>query len=288
MVNGITFAEQLITSADFAHFMYTFLNKANGVTKGCGISYSDTDVYVQKGYFMEFGRMVQVIGTEEISMPEVVSGQLYCKVVFEIDLSQTNTAEEFNQGYFKTLTNVSDYPEVTQEDLDDGGTVYQMPWCQYIKTVDAVSEFRDLREVLNLESVWDSVAEQNGNYKGEFDTYFGAQKAVIEKMIADLEDQGYVLIESARTVKELTLAVEGWTETDEEVVEQVIEVEGIREEMVPDYGVIYPIACTREQQKAINKAAGYIYDIETGNGTVTVRCTETPAIEFTIGLKGVI
>ena len=39
MVNGITFSEQLITSANFAHFMYTFLNHANGITKGCEEKY---------------------------------------------------------------------------------------------------------------------------------------------------------------------------------------------------------------------------------------------------------
>ena len=47
MIRGITFAEQLNTSADFAHFQNTFLNKANGVTKGCGISTAENNVYVQ-------------------------------------------------------------------------------------------------------------------------------------------------------------------------------------------------------------------------------------------------
>ena len=51
MVNGITFSEQLITSTNFAHFMYTFLNHANGITKGCEVSHANGTVYVQKGYF---------------------------------------------------------------------------------------------------------------------------------------------------------------------------------------------------------------------------------------------
>jgi hypothetical protein len=191
VVNGITFSEQLITSENFAHFMYTFLNHANGVTKGCAISNANGKVYVQKGYFIVFGRMVQIIGTEEIASPDVVSGQLYCKVVFEVDLSKENTAEEFIQGVFKTLTSTASYPSVRQEDLDDTGKVYQMPWCQYIKQAGAIKDFRDLREILDLNSIWSAISSQNTQYKGEFDDYFAAQRSTILGMIAELEGQGY-------------------------------------------------------------------------------------------------
>lgn len=191
MVNGITFSEQLITSENFAHFMYTFLNHANGVTKGCAISNANGKVYVQKGYFIVFGRMVQIIGTEEIASPDVVSGQLYCKVVFEVDLSKENTAEEFIQGAFKTLTSTTGYPSVKQEDLDDAGKVYQMPWCQYIKQAGSIKDFRDLREILDLNSIWSAISSQNTQYKGEFDDYFAAQRSTILGMIAELEGQGY-------------------------------------------------------------------------------------------------
>lgn len=191
MVNGITFSEQLITSENFAHFMYTFLNHANGVTKGCAISNANGKVYVQKGYFIVFGRMVQIIGTEEITSPDVVSGQLYCKVVFEVDLSKENTAEEFIQGAFKTLTSTTGYPSVKQEDLDDAGKVYQMPWCQYIKQAGSIKDFRDLREILDLNSIWSAISGQNTQYKGEFDDYFAAQRSTILGMIAELEGHGY-------------------------------------------------------------------------------------------------
>lgn len=191
MVNGITFSEQLITSENFAHFMYTFLNHANGVTKGCAISNANGKAYVQKGYFIVFGRMVQIIGTEEIASPDVVSGQLYCKVVFEVDLSKENTAEEFIQGAFKTLTSTTGYPSVKQEDLDDAGKVYQMPWCQYIKQAGSIKDFRDLREILDLNSIWSAISSQNTQYKGEFDDYFAAQRSTILRMIAELEGQGY-------------------------------------------------------------------------------------------------
>ncbi len=150
MINGITFDECLITSSDFAHYMYTMLSKTNGITKGCEMTWSTQNVYIGKGCFVQAGRMIQIVGTEQIVSPVVQSGQLYCKVVFEIDLSKTNTTDSFNQGYFKTLTGTESYPEVIQEDLDDEGTIFQIPWCQYIKNIQGITEFKDIRKVLDI------------------------------------------------------------------------------------------------------------------------------------------
>ncbi len=286
MVNGITFSEQLITSANFAHFMYTFLNHANGITKGCEVSHANGTVYVQKGYFMEFGRMVQVVGTEEIESPDVLSGQLYCTVVFEIDLTQVNTVEEFKQGYFKTLTGTETYPELIKQDLDGGGTKYQMPWCQYIKKTDGISEFRDIREILNLESVWDSVAGQNTEYKKEFDQYFAKQKAEVERMIAELESQGYLLLSTARRTQMATLTAEGWQ--GEGPYTQTVDVSNVKENDTPVAKELIPKSATKENEKAIRKAAACVSYFETGNGTVTFTCIgKKPATDFQVVVKGV-
>ena len=172
MVNGITFSEQLTTSADFAHFQNTFLNHSDGITKGCDISQADGNVYIQKGYFVVCGRFVRVVGVETIPTPDVLSGKLYCKVVFEVDLTKVNRPEEFRQGYFRVLSSAEKYQEATQEDLDGDGTLYQMEWCQFTKGVDGISEWRDLRPIMNLDSIWEAVSGQNQLYKGEFDTYF--------------------------------------------------------------------------------------------------------------------
>lgn len=286
MVNGITFSEQLITSANFAHFMYTFLNHANGVTKGCGLSQSNGKIYVQKGYFMAYGRMVQVTGVEEIPSPEVLSGQLYCKVVFEIDLSKENTAEEFNQGYFKTLTGTGGYPGVTQQDLDNGGTVYQMPWCQYIKQAGGISELRDLREILDMSSVWNTVSSQNTQYKKEFDTYFATQKTQVEQMIRELQAQGYLPLTTARTVKTATLKASGWSASAP--YKQTVNISGILAIDTPVIKEYIPTGTTAAQEKAIKKAAGMISYIDTANGSVAVTCIgKKPTIDFQIMIKAV-
>lgn len=284
---GITFDKQILTSRQHAHFQSLFLNHTDGITKGCEVSQSGDDVYIQKGFFVISGRFVEVTGVETIETPAVTSGTLYCKTVYEIDLSKTNTESDFAQGYFKTLTSASGYPYVTQEDLDNEGMVYQMPFCQYTKTVNSVDNFLDLRPIFDTESVWKAVSNNNAEYKKAFDTYFAVQRASVEQMIADLQAEGYLLVSDARRVDSITLSVDGWT-GDVAPYEQTVELDGVKDEDVPDLGIIYPTGCTRAQQKAINKAVGYIYDIETGDGTVTVRCTQKPVTEITLGLKGVV
>ena len=87
--------------------------------------------------------------------------------------------------------------------------------------------------------------------------------------------------------KNVTLTVAAWTGSAVPYT-QVVAVAGIAEEDVPGVGIIYPTNCTRAQQKAINKAVSYIYDVETGAGKITVRATQKPAVDITLGLKGVV
>lgn len=285
MISGITFSEQLTTSADFAHFQNTFLNRANGVTKGCGISQADGNIYVQKGYFVVCGRFVRVVGIETIPTPEVLSGNLYCKVVFEVDLSKTNSPEEFKQGSFKILSSAEVYPAITQEDLDADGTLYQMPWCQFIKAVDGISEFRDLRPIMNLDSIWAAISAQNTAYKGEFDRYFTAQKAMVEQMIVELKEQGYVLLADAQRVLPIALSAAGWGATAPYI--QTVDVESLTAADNPLLVKIIPTGATPEQVKVYNKMYAMIDDGDTGDGTATFRCyNKKPEIDIVVGLKG--
>jgi len=179
MVNGITFQEQLITSANMAHFMYTFLNKTNGITKGCSVSTANDNINIAAGYFIVHGRMVQVVGTEAVAAPSVESGTLYCRCVFEIDLTKENTAAQFNQGYFKILSDAQAYPTVTQQDLDAGGTLYQMKFCKFTVSVAGVADFFDERDIVNLDTIWNVITAQNAEYRAAFNTFYAAQQAAV-------------------------------------------------------------------------------------------------------------
>ena len=143
MINGITFDEQTITAANMAHFMNVFSGHQNGVTQGCEITSDANNLYIAPGYFLIHGRQVQIVGTQTVPLEHVDSGALYCLVVFEIDLTKTNTETSFLQGTIRTLTSASAYPAPTQEDLDDGGTVYQYPLARYHVTSSGVDNFTD-------------------------------------------------------------------------------------------------------------------------------------------------
>ena len=286
MINGITFSEQLIRSKDFAHFMNTFLNKTSGITKGCEISHSNGTIYIQKGYFIQHGRFVEIIGTESILSPDVQSGQLFCLVVFEIYLSKKNTVSEFKQGAFKTLTSTTNYPSIVQQDLDNEGIVYQIPWCQYIKTVGNIEQFRDLRQILNLPSIWSAVNNQNANYKKEFDSYFQAQKVTVETMIQELKDKGYILAARQKEIKQVFIDVKKWNNKSPFI--QEIEVPGITATDTPVVGLYITGSEAADVIKRQNRAFSRIDYVETLNGKIIIKCFDKkPGESFTLGLKGV-
>lgn len=267
MVNGITFSEQMITSANFAHFMYTFLSRTNGVTKGCEVSHANGTVYIQNGYFMDFGRMVQIIGTEEVASPDVMSGQLYCRVVFEIDLTKTNTVDSFNQGYFKVLTAAGTYPELTQEDLDSDGTLYQMPWCKFIKDTTGIVDFADEREILDMISIWNKEL---------------ADYATNEKVNA-LETK----VDKLHKQRKITLTTANWS--SEYPYTKTVSASGITaSDNLKIIGVVHADGNTEEEDKAIDKAAGYLMYNESGVATdaITFKAKKVPEVAITVIVEG--
>ncbi|RHR52115.1 hypothetical protein DWX10_17030 [Clostridium sp. AF18-27] len=283
---GITFDKQLLTSRQHAHFQRLFLHSTDGITKGCEVSQSGNNVYVQKGFFVISGRFVEVTGVETIETPPVTSGTLYCKVVYEVDLSKTNTESNFTQGQFKTLTNAAGYPSITQEDLDDNGTIYQMPFCQYTKTTEAVGSFRDIRPIFDIVSVWAAISGNNATYKEEFDRYFSDQSAAIEQMIADLQDQGYLLIAREREIIPISLLASGWSESAPYT--QTIAVEGITIYDTPVPLLDVSGASDFSNEKLLRKQYGWISYYDTANGQITFTASfRKPTVDLAIGLKGV-
>ena len=123
-VRGITFSMQNVSSNDDSHVYKVLLAGRKGRTKGCEMTYNVDDIYISKGYFFAHNRLIEISSLETVATPVVTTGTLYCRLVFEIDMTKTNTKTEFNQGYFKVLSSETDFPDVRQDDLEDGGTVY--------------------------------------------------------------------------------------------------------------------------------------------------------------------
>ena len=185
MIRGITFADQLTTSDDFAHLQNKWFNGVSGVTKGCTVTADADNLYVGAGYFLICGRLVRIVGNETIAS-EVVEVNKRCRLVFEIDLSKTNSTTVFTQGYFKILSDINDYPSLIQADLDAGVTVYQMAFARFIKTTTSITEFESTVVPLSVDDVWSTLNESYNNYKSEFDTYYAAKNVEVENLINDL------------------------------------------------------------------------------------------------------
>ena len=286
MLSGCTFDKCLLTSRQHAHFQKLFLNNTDGVTKGCQVSQSGNNVYVQKGFFVISGRFMEVTGVETIQTPTVTSGTLYCKMVCEIDLSKVNTESDFTQGYFKTLTSASGYPSLIQEDLDNDGPIYQMPVCQYTKTTEAIGSFLDIRPIFNLESVWATVSNNNAEYKNTFDTYFAAQSQTIRQMIEDLKGDGYLLMSDARKLPIVTLPAAGWSGSAPYT--QTVNVSGITADDTPVPLLDVSGATSWSNEKLLRKNYGYISYYDTAEGKITFTAKHMkPALDLKIGLKGV-
>lgn len=146
MVKGETFNLQKFESEAFRHFINVFTNKQTGITKGCEITKDSENITIEKGYFFILGGLLrETTGTAN----EIPSEAGYYKLVYEIDLSKTNQKDVFNQGSYKFVKSLGDYPNLAQEDLDNNGTVYQMPFCQFRITDQGLQDFKDIRQFVN-------------------------------------------------------------------------------------------------------------------------------------------
>ena len=146
MVKGETYNKQLFESEAFRHFINVFTNKQSGVTQGCEVTKDTQNITVEEGYFfIQGGLLRETTGTAN-SIPNEAG---YYKLVYEIDLSKTNAKDVFNQGSYKFIKALGDYPSLTQEDLDNGGTIYQLPFAQFRITEEGLQDFEDIRPIIN-------------------------------------------------------------------------------------------------------------------------------------------
>lgn len=146
MVRGETFNLQTFESAAFRHFINVFTNKQSGVTLGCEVTQDAQNINVAEGYFfIQGGLLRETTGTANT----IPTDAGYYKLVYEIDLSKTNTKDNFNQGSYKFIKALGNYPELTQQDLDNDGTIYQFPFAQFRITEQGIQDFKDIRPIID-------------------------------------------------------------------------------------------------------------------------------------------
>ena len=84
----------------------------------------------------------------------------------------------------------------------------------------------------------------------------------------------------------ITLTAAGWQGSGPYT--QTVEASGVQDTDEPMAKEVIPKGTTKEDEKAIRKAAGCVSYFETGNGTVTFTCIgKKPETDFQVVIKGV-
>lgn len=186
MLRGHVFQSQTFANEVFGLFIDTFLQGNMGVVNGCSLSNTTSAVSIGEGHFCIKGRFLQILGTETVN----ISSNGYYSLVCEIDLSQENTEESFNQGSIKAISGVNTYPTLTQQDINNGGTMYQYEFARFRKTDNGIVDFTDRRTFLNITSIYSQI---NANANVVLEQIEAALDSVLDESI-------YVLKEDVGTI----------------------------------------------------------------------------------------
>lgn len=195
MLKGHVFENQLFGNPIFAVFINTFLNGENGVINGFGngmnVTTNGFNLTIQSGVCCVQGRFLQ-----EDTSTTITSGSTpsYARLVIEVDLDKVNTENDFQQGYYKVITNSTTYPVLTQTDIvNNVSGVYQFPLGRFQITSNGIINYADERKYLDFNSIYGEISEHIGaidNEKifvpigGGYD-YYGAELPNENMMWAD-------------------------------------------------------------------------------------------------------
>ena len=202
---GITYSKQSVSSKDDSHIYRVLLGGKDGKTRGCKMTFGTDDIYISDGYFFASGKLVEITSAETVSTPIVSSGTSYCKLVYETDLSKTNTNTEFKQGSFKILTSSTGYPAITQEDLESGGNIYQLPFARFTKTVEGIGSFVSELETIGFASdstIYVSKSGNDASGDGSASLPFATIQHAIDSIPKDIGDREIIIDIAAGTYSE--------------------------------------------------------------------------------------
>ncbi len=128
MINGFIFDERVNTSENWGSVLHNVF-KNDGVLEGCEFSASGNTIRMAEGYFIVCGRGLENKGEEVIPAypdPEI-TGPMYMRLKYVIDLTRPSSADEFTQGYWETeYSDADSFPDLVQEDINKAGKKYEM------------------------------------------------------------------------------------------------------------------------------------------------------------------
>lgn len=133
-IQGVVFPNQKVSAADHAALFELFIS--DGIISGCGVNSLRNTFTISSGLFVLKGRLIKIVGSEEITIPDNVipdSGTTTVRLVGYIDLNQVSTKESFQQFKFR-LGSVNE--TLTKDDINTGtGKLYEVEWA--LLTIDS-------------------------------------------------------------------------------------------------------------------------------------------------------
>jgi hypothetical protein len=157
MLKGENYTNQLYESHASRLAINTMINGECGIIDNYGnemrVTYNNNIITIASGFAVIKGGLINE--TTSSSLNATLTDGLYYSVVLEIDLSQSNTRQEFNQGSFKLISKRNSYPTLQQDDLSllTNTGKYQMELARFQTTNSAIINFTDTRNILSYNSL---------------------------------------------------------------------------------------------------------------------------------------
>ena len=148
----LTFTSGEITAADDAIIYNDILKTGIYGNIGDKLDFSNAGTLftIQNGYFSILGRQGKIINTESVDV-DVPANNSFGYIILKIDLNEPAG----NQLSITFKLNPLNLPQLIQEDLNNGGEIYEMPICSFeISSGGAVSNVEDQRTYANNELVF--------------------------------------------------------------------------------------------------------------------------------------
>lgn len=163
MLKGENYSSQLYENWANRLAFNTMLGGECGVVEDFAnemeVTYSGTTISINTGCAIIKGGILR--NTTSSTLSVTLGANLYYKVIIEIDLSKTNTSEEFNQGYFKLISNSGSYPTLTTQDIvnNTSSGIYQFELAQFTTSTTAISNFTETKKMLSYEALMQEVRD---------------------------------------------------------------------------------------------------------------------------------
>lgn len=125
-IQGITFDNQLVSARNDGALYSGILE--DGIINGCVLNFTGNTLTIGAGYVIIAGRLLRLASSETVTTQ--ASGAV-ARVTFELDMNREATEESFTQAriFVQYAANVSQLPDLVQDDINGSGTIYQMELC---------------------------------------------------------------------------------------------------------------------------------------------------------------